>query len=201
MAETDTPGRPNQRRRTRKDLLRAASRLTQQGIKPTLEEVAEEAMVSRATAYRYFPGVEALLLEAALDVATPEAEALFAGDAPADPVDRLLRVDEALDAMIRANEPGLRLFLARSLEHSVTGAETGVPGRQNRRTPLIEAALEPARGRIDPATYDRLVQVLGVLIGTEGRVVFKDVLQVEDADAAAAKHWAIAALVAAALRD
>ena len=40
-----------------------------QGRKPDLEEIAEEALVSRATAYRYFPSVEALLLEASLDVA------------------------------------------------------------------------------------------------------------------------------------
>src|SRR5690606_29203736 len=61
--------RANQRLRTRKDLLRAAARLLAAGRTPTLEEVAAEALVSRATAYRYFPGIEALLLEAALDVA------------------------------------------------------------------------------------------------------------------------------------
>ena len=88
--------RANQKRRTRKDLLQAASRLMKQGVKPDLEAIAEEAMVSRATAYRYFPGVEALLLEAALDMAAPEpAEVLR--DAPADdPVARLHRVDTAL---------------------------------------------------------------------------------------------------------
>jgi AcrR family transcriptional regulator len=42
-----------------------------QGRKPSLEEIAEEALISRATAYRYFPRVEALLLEASLDVVTP----------------------------------------------------------------------------------------------------------------------------------
>ena len=81
MADAERPGRPNQKSRTRKDLLRAAARLMQAGSSPTLEEVAEEAMVSRATAYRYFPGVEALLTEAALDVAMPDGESFFAGDA------------------------------------------------------------------------------------------------------------------------
>jgi hypothetical protein len=41
-------GRPNQKRRTRKDLLLAAARLMKQGRQPVLEEVAEEALVSRA---------------------------------------------------------------------------------------------------------------------------------------------------------
>ena len=40
MAST-AAGRANQRNRTRKDLLQAASRLMQQGRKPTLEEVAD----------------------------------------------------------------------------------------------------------------------------------------------------------------
>ena len=81
MAEETSAGRPNQRSRTRKDLLRAASRLLKQGRNPSLEEIAEEALVSRATAYRYFPSVEALLVEASFDVAVPEADQLFAGEA------------------------------------------------------------------------------------------------------------------------
>ncbi|MFN3628321.1 MAG: TetR family transcriptional regulator, partial [Parvibaculum sp.] len=47
--------RANQKRRTRKDLLQAAARLLKEGRNPSLEEIAEEALVSRATAYRYFP--------------------------------------------------------------------------------------------------------------------------------------------------
>ncbi len=72
MTGTERNGRPNQKTRTRKDLLQAAARLMKQGRTPTLEEVAEEALVSRATAYRYFPSVEALMVEAAVDVAVPE---------------------------------------------------------------------------------------------------------------------------------
>ena len=93
MSEVANMGRPNQRRRTRKDLLQAASRLMQQGKQPTLDEVAEEALVSRATAYRYFPSMDALLLEASLDVAAPRAEDVFAGHLSDDPSSRLERVD------------------------------------------------------------------------------------------------------------
>ena len=62
MADAEK-GRPNQKSRTRKDLLRAAARLMRDGRSPSLEDVAAEAMVSRATAYRYFSGVEARLIE------------------------------------------------------------------------------------------------------------------------------------------
>ena len=81
----ETGGRANQLRRTRKDLLQAAARLTSQGRNPSLEEIAEEAMVSRATAYRHFPDVTALL-EASLDIDTPQAEEVFRGGPATDPV-------------------------------------------------------------------------------------------------------------------
>src|SRR5262245_56410272 len=160
--------RPNQRRRTRKDLLQAAARLMKQGRKPSLEEIAEEALVSRATAYRYFPTVEALLLEASLDVAVPEAGEILRDAPPDDPVLRLDRVDTALHDMIIANEAALRMMLMHSLERGIRGETDGaLPARQNRRTPLIAAALEPARHQFKPAALPTLSKALALVIGTE----------------------------------
>ena len=197
MADAEAPGRSNQKSRTRKDLLRAAARLIKDGRAPTLAEVAAEAMVSRATAYRYFPGLDALLLEAALDVAMPEAESLFAGAAEADPVARLDRVDEAVVAMIRANEPALRLMLIHSLQRRLEG-DDALPSRQNRRTPLIEAALTPLWTSLRRPEHDRLAQALALVIGTESMIVFKDVLGLDDLQADQVRQWMIRALVAAA---
>lgn len=194
-------GRPNQRRRTRKDLLEAAARLMRKGRRPTLEEVAEEALVSRATAYRYFSTVEALLIEAALDIAVPSAEDLFAGDLSEDPVARLARVDRAMAEMMRAHEPALRMMLIHSLELGLKGAEgDSPPSRQNRRQPLIEAALSPLRRQLGPSAVDRLAKALALLIGTEAMIVFKDVLRLGEGEAAEIRDWAIRALVEAALR-
>ncbi len=142
MTVAEKTGRRNQRQRTRKDLLRAASRLMKQGRKPSPEEIAEEALVSRATAYRHFPRLDALLLEASLDVAIPEPDDLFRDASPDDPVLRLERVDAVLHDMILANEAPLRMMLVHSLQRDVRGDKDGeLPARQNRRTPLIEAAL------------------------------------------------------------
>src|SRR5690606_22736132 len=43
------------RARTRRLMLETATALMQQGVTPSVSDVAEAAAVSRATAYRYFP--------------------------------------------------------------------------------------------------------------------------------------------------
>ena len=113
----------NQSRRTRKDLLQAAMQLLKQGRKPSLEEVAEKALVSRATAYRYFPSVEALLREAPLDVAAPNPEEIFDGKSPDDPVSRLERAEAAMYKMLVDNEVPLRMMLAHSLEQRAKNSD------------------------------------------------------------------------------
>lgn len=196
MVATATLGRPNQRRRTRKDLLQAAARLIKQGRNPTLDEIAAEALVSRATAYRYFPSVEALLIEAPLDGAVPDAEDLFRNAPQDDAIARVERVDAVLEDMMRANEAPLRMMLAQSMHRAVRGdAGDNLPPRQNRRTPLIEAALEPVRGQFKPAALKNLSRALALVLGTEAMVVFKDVLQIDAAEARKVKRWAIRTLV------
>ncbi|KUI38305.1 TetR/AcrR family transcriptional regulator [Mycobacterium sp. GA-2829] len=202
MTATEAAGRPNQRRRTRKDLLQAAARLMKQGRIPTIEDVAQEALVSRATAYRYFPTVEALMREAALDVAMPEPDHTLADVDSTDPVTRLERVDGALHEFILENETALRMMLAHAIEQGARQDDDGTaPRRQNRRVPMIEAAVDPARERFTPAALDRLTHALALIIGPEAVVVGKDVLQLDDSEMREVKRFAINALVTAALKD
>lgn len=192
-------GRANQRLRTRKDLLEAANRLMREGKRPTFEEVAEAALVSRATAYRYFPGLDALMLEAGLDVALPSPEVFFEGDTATDPVARLERLEAAIFRMIAENEAPMRMLLARSLQRSVDpDHDPAVPVRQNRRRGLIAEALAPARGQFGAAEFETLSKALVLLLGIEAEVAFKDVMRVDAAEAARIRRWMIRALVEAA---
>jgi len=194
-------GRPNQKRRTRKALLQAASRLLQQGRRPGLEEIAEEALVSRATAYRYFPNVETLLIEAPLDAEVPEPAALFHTVSSDDPVTRVQRVDTLLHDALLANETSFRMMLANTVQRGLRGdvVDDQLPARQNRRTPLIDAALAPARGQFRAGSLKTLSRALALVVGTEAMVVCKDVLQLDDAEARKVKRWAIRALIEAAM--
>jgi AcrR family transcriptional regulator len=200
MPKLTTTGRSNQRMRARKDLLQAAARLLQGGHKPSMEEVAAEAMVSRATAYRYFPNLEALLAEAPLDGDAPDPQILFAADSEVDPAERIDKAEAALHAMCYRNETSLRVMMAHSLESSLCTGGRKAPLRQNRRADLIAAALAPARGRFSKANYARLCAALSLIFGPEAMVVFRDVLPLAPAEARRVKSWAIRALVQAALR-
>jgi hypothetical protein len=104
--------------------------------------------------------------------------------------------------MTYQNEAQLRLMLANSLVRAGAGGESSsVPPRQNRRTPLIEAALAPARRRFSKDAYDNLRAALALVFGTEAMVVFRDVVPLSERRARGVKRWAIRALVRAALKD
>ncbi len=194
--------RTDQKRRTRQDLLQAATRLMKRGGAPTLAEVAEEALVSRATAYRYFSSERALLVESSLDRVAPTPEHLFADDRSTDPVERLVKADAALHQVIWENQTQFRLMLARLLDQTaVSGATPAEPSRQNRRMDLIEAALSPVRDQLHDFVYRKLCAALALVFGTESMVVFRDVLQMDDPEASEVERWAVRALARAALAE
>jgi len=186
--------RANQRLRTRKDLLDAAVRLSREAASPSFEDIAEAAMVSRATAYRYFPGLDALMSEAAVHMDTPTPETLFGDEPSTDALARVEKLDAALSALVVANEAPLRALLARTVQQPPGEA----PVRQNRRSALVAAALAGVEPPLAPDRLDLLAKALPLLLGIETRVVFKDVLQLDDAEAARVRRWVIRALVEAA---
>lgn len=187
----------NRELRTRKDLLLAATRLSKQGRKPTMDEVAAEALVSRATAYRYFKTVDQLLVEAPIDDAVRPPDEVFAGNHSEDPEERIDAAEASIHDACYQNEGQLRVMLANSIARNP--ADDSLPPRQNRRSPLIEAALAPARGRFRKADYERLCAALAIILGPEAMIVFRDVLRLDQDAARKVKSWAVRALVRAAL--
>ena len=90
----------------------AAARLLKEGVTPSIEAVAEAAMVSRATAYRYFPSLDALLVEAPLEGDAPDPDTLFAESRSTDPEERIDTAEAALHDMVYRNEAQLRRLLS-----------------------------------------------------------------------------------------
>lgn len=193
------PTRSNTQLRTRKALLEAAGRLLKRGQMPTMNEVAREALVSRPTAYRYFRSLDALLQESVVDAAVAGALAEATDRDSVDPETRLLAAEAALHRSTWENEAALRVMLAHAVQRDP--ADESIPPRQNRRLPLIEAALAPLREQLQEPEFRRLTSALALIFGTEAMIVFRDVLRVDEATAREVKTWAIRALLRGALGD
>lgn len=183
-------------RRTRRALLEAARQTIAEGGTPSVAEVAERALVSRATAYRYFPTQDALLSEAPLDVDAPTEQQLFGHDAPASAAERVERVRKAMYEFAVGNEREYRLFLRNWHDRWLrrTPADPAEP-RGARRVELLERALEPLRRQVGRARLRRAKVALSVLIGVESMLVHRDVLGIDRAEAEAAMEWAVRVLV------
>ncbi len=191
------PTRSNTQLRTRKALLEAAGRLLKRGQMPTMNEVAREALVSRPTAYRYFRSLDALLQESVVDAAVAGALAEATDQVSVDPEARLLAAEAALHRSTWENEAALRVMLAHAVQRDP--ADESVPPRQNRRLPLIQAALAPLREQLGETDFRRLTCALALIFGTEAMIVFRDVLRVDEAAACEVKTWAIRTLLRGAL--
>src|SRR5215470_2548535 len=79
MISRQDSGRTNQKLRTRRAIIEAAADLVRQNRAPTVAEAAERALVSRATAYRYFPTQQSLLIEVQADAAQLSPDEVLAG--------------------------------------------------------------------------------------------------------------------------
>jgi len=209
MTETwQQEGRINQKRRTRAAILGAAVELLEQGQSPTVAEVADAALVSRATAYRYFPTQEYLLFEAALESTRSDIDReLDENTLPEDPETRLEMLIDALQKRIVDKEPAFHTMLRLSLEqfpeeeerHGGESAPSRLRG--GGRVRWIEQALAPVRGRLEEPDFQRLVAALSLCMGIEAIVVLRDVCALESSEAEEVLLWAARALLRSSLAE
>ena len=202
-------GRSAQKRETRSAILDAAADLLESGdagAQPAMSDIAAAAGVSRPTAYRYFPSVEALLLEAALDRRTADAGSVIGSET--NPARRVQRVQTYLWDLASGNEAEFRVYLKATMQEWLRRRDLGTEGAQpplrgGRRLEMLRAALEPssASGEMERATRDRLVHALAALSGIEFLVAMRDVCGLGDDEAREVMRWAADALMKAALKS
>jgi AcrR family transcriptional regulator len=191
----DRTGRTRQKARTRAALLTATRELLAAGKDPGVEEVAEAAGISRATAYRYFPNKRALLIAAHPEI---EAMELLGEDVPADPLERLERTIAELARLTVDTEPELRTMLRLSLE---PGPKGELLLRRGRAIGWIEEALAPVRDRLGPSAFRRLVLAIRSACGIEALVWLTDIAGLSREQAADLMRWSALALYRTALDE
>ncbi|WP_084714087.1 TetR/AcrR family transcriptional regulator [Streptacidiphilus rugosus] len=176
-------GRANQKKRTRDAIVRAAAELMLTGREMTMPEIARAALVSEATAYRYFPDLASLLGEAMADQLPDPAAALDLATDSADPVERVAAATEYLLRHVLARQGAVRAMIAATVVRPDAG-----PRRPGLRFGLIDHALAPLEatvGRTDPEALAQLKLGLAVVISAEALFALTD-LQGLDPEAAVA---------------
>ena len=195
-----TGGRANQKLRTRTAILQAAVERMRTGREITMLEVAKSALVSEATAYRYFPDLASLLQEAmAGQMSTPE-QALQAVAHSRDPVERIAAATEHLLRTVLTYQGAARAMIAATITRpDATNARPGL------RFGLIEYALapltEPGAAPFDPAALAQLKNDLAVVVSAEALFTLTDLCHLEPDDAIASAVHTATALTRAALQD
>lgn len=186
-------GRVNQKARTRAAIVRAVQDLARDGAEITMPSVARAALVSEATAYRYFPDLVSLLLEADAGVWPDPAEAPAPVAGSDDPVERVGYAAEVLFTGILARQSAVRAMIAASITRPDVAAH-----RPGHRFAFIDHALAPLAGT-EPEVLAQLKQDLAVVMSAEALFVLTDLCRLPPADAIASAVHTARTLTAAAL--
>ncbi len=199
-------GRTNQKTRTRAALLRAAGELVQEGRPPSMPEAAERALVSVATAYRYFSTAEDLWWEASSIVIQQMEADIDAGieSVGEDPQARLEVLIRSVSFRMLDDQMIFRTIAMRAQEQWFRQADTPddkrVPVRQGRRNTEIRTAIAPLRDQLPDPEVERIAHALGVVIGTEAVIALTDAVGLDRATAEAtlldAGRWLLAGALA-----
>ena len=198
--------RANQKARTREAIVEAAQELHRRGITPTVAQAAEQARVSRATAYRYFPTQEALMVE--VTGITPrvlEVDKLLENLATEDVETRLLQLQETFGQIVLAEEAqfrtALRVYQDTWLRSERNGDNKNGPAvREGRRMRWLDKVLEPLHD-LPEEHKRRLRAALALTMGIDSIATMKDVCGLEDQEALAVLRWAAIVLLHAGLEE
>jgi AcrR family transcriptional regulator len=181
MVTVDDTGRVNQKKRTRIAIIEACREIIRSGAPLTMPAVARSALVSEATAYRYFPDLPALLNQAFPGMWPSPAEALAPVADSADPVERVAFACEYLLSGVHAYQGAVRAMIAATIARPELAAI-----RPGLRFALIDQALDPVSGRLtaaDPAGLAQLKNDLAAVLSAEALFVLIDLAGLSPGDA------------------
>jgi len=177
-ASGERQGRERQKERTRRAIVDAAREITRSGAEVTMPRVAERAMVSEATMYRYFPDLTSLIQETLAGLWPDPAAALAPVETSQDPAERVAFACEHLLRGVHAYEGSVRA----AISHTIT-APGIVNARPGLRFGLIDCALAPFAASLAPAAMTRLKLDLAVVVSAEAFFTLTDLCGLAPDDA------------------
>lgn len=182
MAIAESRGRSNQKARTRRAIVEACIELIRLRQPVTMPGVAKAAMVSEATAYRYFPDLTSLLANALAEDWPSPAEALAPVETSNDPVERVAFATRFLLQGVAERQAVVRSMISAT----IVQPDLSGKARPGIRFGLIECALAPFFELFEAADPELLAQLrldLAVVVSAEALFCLTDLcgLSVEDA--------------------
>jgi AcrR family transcriptional regulator len=193
MTENDT-GRVNQKKRTRMAIIGACRELIRSGATVTMPDVARLALVSEATAYRYFPDLVSLVDETFAAMWPSPAQALAPVADSGDPVERVAFACEFLLRGVLTSQTAVRAMIAATITRPEQAAI-----RPGIRFGLIDEALAPINDTLDPARLTQLKQDLAAVVSAEAFFSLTDLARLTPEGAIASLVRTATAVTASAL--
>jgi len=173
-------GRANQKTRTRRAIVDACRELVRTGSDVTMPEVANLALVSEATAYRYFPDLVSLLGETIDGLWPSPAEALQPVASSLDPVERVSFACEFLLRGVLSYQGAVRAMISGTITRPGLAAT-----RPGIRFGLIDHALAPFERTLAAPALAQLKRDLAVVVSAEALFTLTDLCGLSPDDAIA----------------
>lgn len=181
-------GRVNQKIKTRSQILNAAKLLMSKNKSTSLEEVAREANVSRATIYRYFPNIDLLSTEASLDIFYQSPETLFNEVKGKDLLNQIHHIQNYYNGLAQDHEMIFRRYLSAVLNESIASKKKI---RGARRVAVMELVLDSYKQTFSQKELTNLKNLSSILMGIDSLVVAKDVCGLTNKETDATLKWGI----------
>jgi len=164
------------RARMRKALLNTAMTMMAEGRTPSISQLAEEAEVSRATAYRYFPTQSDLIAAVVDESLGPILSWQPSSTDPAERIDELLvyaypRLEE-FEVQLRA---AIQISLKQGAEERASKQKNKHPFVRGNRVEFLKRALEPLKDEVGEEAFLKTARALSMIYGTEVFLVLKDI--------------------------
>ncbi|PKA99189.1 TetR family transcriptional regulator [Flavobacteriaceae bacterium MAR_2009_75] len=179
-------GRKAQKQQTRQNILKAANYLVKNNQALNMDDIAEQAGISRATIYRYYSNVEEIATELILQLNVPDPDKLYFDFKDVNLSEAMKGIQNAYLDFIFNNENPSKKFLGALLSSTDEKLERG----QNRIT-AIRNFLESKNLNASKDEKEKLSAIAVLLMGIEAILVTKDICGLTNEESRATLNWAM----------
>ena len=188
-------GRRKQKLQTHQKIFDAAQNLLKKGETLTLENVAKEANISRATIYRYYSNIETLTSEMVLALQDIDPESFANENQDLSIEELILTIQDYYLNFTYKNEAAFRKFLSTILSSDTTKGK-----RAGRRIIALEKVLSTKENNLSDRDKKHLINIASLFMGIEAVILAKDVCNLNKEDAKESLQWGLQMLLNSVLK-